>query len=152
MKFYMQKVGSNRISLEDNFQGLYYKECKGLNAKGAIKNKYTESFADSDELRVFEPDRVLRSATTITFTFVFVGNNRYDTYNAFIDYISSGKIYYFDTARKKKAFLILLDAIEPTDDILKGGTPYLQAEFKFQNLWGECKKATDEDLQEDELE
>lgn len=140
VKFYMQKDGEDTIKdLEVDFVGLKYSKCTGLLAKGKIKNKYTETYAESDELRMNEGDDVAREATNITFTFFFVGDKRIEIYDAFYNYVKNGKIKYHDTQRKKQAFLSLMGAVEPSEDIWVGSTPYIKADFKFQNLWGECK-------------
>ncbi len=140
-KFYMQQDidGAELRDLESSFDGMRYLKCNGLEDKGKIKNKYTEAYADSDELRVHEPDIVCREATTITFTFVFVGENRQSVYDDFYNYVKKGKFYYHDNVRKKQAYITLIDAVKPSNDMYKGSTPYIQADFKFQNLWGECR-------------
>lgn len=138
--FYMKKEADETwINIESTYTGLRYKECKGLEDKGKPKNIYTESYADSDTLRVYMPDVVLRESTTITFSFVFVGENRKSVYESFFAYVSNGKLYYYDTARKKKAYMILKEALTITEDVYKGSTPYMIVDFKFTNLWGECK-------------
>lgn len=146
VKFYMQKVDANGelISdtlkdLESDFDGMRYSRCVGLMNKGKRKNIYTEQYSDSDTLRVWQGEEVTREATTITFTFAFAGNHRKSVYESFYNYVKNGVISYYDTARMKEARLVLIDALEPSDDIYKGSTPYIKAEFKFQNLWGECK-------------
>lgn len=140
VKFYMQKDGEDTIKdLEVDFVGLKYSKCTGLLSKGKIKNKYTETYAESDELRINESDVITREATNITFTFFFVGVERIKTYDAFYNYVKSGKIKYHDTQRKKQALLSLMEAVEPSEDIWVGSTPYIKADFKFNNLWGECK-------------
>lgn len=145
-KFYMQKVDANGTliantlkDLEKDFNGLKYSQCEGLLNKGKRKNVYTEEYADSDTLRVWQDSDVTREATTITFTFCFVGTTRKSVYQSFYEYVKNGIISYYDTARLKEARLILVDALEPSDDIFVGSTPYIKANFKFQNLWGECK-------------
>lgn len=149
VKFYMQKVDANGAlisdtlkDLERDFEGLKYSRCEGLMNKGKRKNIYTEQFSDSDTLRVWQGDNVTREATTITFTFVFAGNDRKSVYESFYEYVKNGIISYYDTARMKEARIVLIDALEPSDDIYKGSTPYIKAEFKFQNLWGECRNKT----------
>ena len=140
-KFYMQQDIKNAklFDLEFDFKGLKYLQCKGLEDKGKAKNKYTEEYADSNELRVYEPNEVCLEPTTITFTFLFVGDNRQSVYDYFYNYVKKGKFYYHDNVRKKQAYITLLDAVKPSGDMYKGSTPYIQADFKFQNLWGECK-------------
>lgn len=141
IKFYLKKedVDEEYVDLESTFKGMKYLQCKGLEDKGKPKNKYTETYADSEELRVHEPNVVFLEATTLTFTFLFVGDDRKSVYDSFCEYINKGKFYYRDTKRNKLAYITLLEAIKPSDDIYKGSTPYIKADFKFQNIWGECK-------------
>lgn len=146
VKFYMQKVDANGEliadtlkDLEVDFLGMKYSKCEGLLNKGRRKNIYTEEYSDSDTLRVWQGETVTREATNITFTFVFVGNDRQSVYESFYEYVKNGVISYYDTARMKEARLVLVDVIEPNDDIYKGSTPYIMGNFKFQNLLGECK-------------
>lgn len=149
VKFYMQKVDANGQLIENtlkdlevDFLGMKYSRCVGLMNKGKRKNIHTENYADSDTLRVWQGDNVTREATTITFTFVFAGDNRKSVYDSFYEYIKNGIISYYDTARMKEARIVLIDALEPSDDIFVGSTPYIKADFKFQNIWGECKNKT----------
>lgn len=137
--FYMSKEGESVRDLEKDFEGMKYIKCEGLLDKGKRKNVYTESYSDSDTLRVWMGEEVTREATDITLTFVFIGDNRQDVYRDFYNYAKNGKITYYDTARNKEALLVLMDAIKVKDDIWKGSTPYIEVDFKFKNLWGECK-------------
>lgn len=139
VKFYMQKEGGELIDLEAHFAGLRYQKCTGLNDKGKRKNIYKETYSDSDTVRVWQGAEVTREATTITFTFFFFGANRQSVYTAFYDYVKNGEITYYDTARKKKALLVLSEAITVSNDVWKGSKPYIEASFKFDNLWGECR-------------
>lgn len=146
VKFYMQKVDTsgNLVSdtlkdLEVDFNGLLYAKSEGLLNKGKRKNIYTEDYADSDTLRVWQGDDVTREATNVTFTFYFVGDTRQSVYDAFYEYIKNGIISYYDTLRYKEARLVFIEALETKEDIFKGSTPYINVSFKFQNLWGECK-------------
>lgn len=145
VKHYMWKDGESHNSptgtddLETRFHGLKYSKCDGLNSKGKRKDAHTEKYADSHELRVWLGDNgPFREATEITFTLFFIGDSRQDTYDRFVKYVGNGKIHYWDNVRKKEALMILVDPIKPKEDVYKGSTPYLLAEFKFQNLWGEC--------------
>lgn len=142
--FYMKNpksdVYTNQvIDIEAAFSGLKYCRCEGLLKKGKQKNVYTENYADADGLRVWQGESVVREATTITFTFWFVGDMRHATYEEFCKYVSKGKISYWDDARKKEALIVLIDALEPSEDQFIGSVPYIKADFKFQNIWGECK-------------
>lgn len=148
VKFYMKQDADDTswVSIEEVFDGLKYKECKGLEDKGKPKNIYTESYADANELRVYMPKEVYRESTTITFTFVFIGENRQSVYEDFYDFVSEKKIYYFDTKRKKKAYMLLNDAVTVGEDVYKGSVPYILVDFKFTNIWGECKQMSDADI------
>lgn len=142
IKHYMQKQGENAIDLEACFPGLKYSKCTGLLTKGKRKDVVVESYADSDTLRVWQGSEVTREATNITFTFYFIGERRQSTYEFFYRYIRTGKISYWDTKRKKEALLIFTDKSDPKEDVYKGSIPYIMVDFKFQNLWGECKDKT----------
>ena len=136
--FYISKDDNNWIDIEREWDGIRYLKCVGLEAIGKPKNKYTESFADANELKVYEGDEITNEPTDVTFTFLFIGDNRQKAYSNFYEFIKKGKIYYYDTKRKKKALLVLLDAIAPAVDEYKGSTPYMKADFKFKNIWGKC--------------
>lgn len=142
-KHYMQKYGTDDDSLvpimdlEDDFPGLVYLEADGLSAKGAPKNIYFETYAENDETRVYVPKTVCRESTEIKITFGFFGKNRREVYDDFYDYVSHGKIKYWDTARNRMVKMVLDSSVEPEDDVLKGSTPYIRAEFSFRNLFGQ---------------
>lgn len=145
IKHYMWKEGDTEFSptgekdLETRFPGLKYSSCAGLNDKGKRTNIHTESYADSDELRVWQGDTVKREATNITLELYFIGEGRQEAYDEFYEYISNGKVYYWDNARKKQAYMVLNDAPNVKEDVYKGSTPYIRVDFKFQNIWGACK-------------
>lgn len=126
------------FDIETKYNGLKYSACTGLNDKGKRTNIHIEKSATSETLRVWQGETVIREATTITFTLYFIGEDRQKVYDNFCDYISNDKVHYWDTKRKKEAYLVLVDPIKPKEDIYKGSVPYILAEFKFQNLWGEC--------------
>lgn len=131
-------TGTN--DLETRFYGLKYSKCDGLNSKGKRKDIHIEKYADSPDLRVWQGSSgPIREATDITFTFFFIGDSRQSTYERFVEYIGNGKIHYWDNVRKKEAVMVLTDQVKPKEDVYKGSTPYILAEFKFQNLSGECK-------------
>ena len=146
VKFYMNKIDSDGNSidgtnkdLELDFDGLRYGEAKGLLSKGKRKNIYTETYSDSDVLRVWQGEEVTREATTVKFTFYFVGENRHKAFSDFYDYVKNGRILYADTKRFRKVLLVLTDKVEISTDEWKNGIPYFKVEFTFQNLWGDSK-------------
>lgn len=142
-KHYMQKYGTADdasvpvADLEQDFPGLVYLQAIGLSDKGAPKNVYFETYADSDETRVHIPEQVCRENTEIKITFGFFGERRRQVYDDFYDYVKSGKLKYWDTARRRMAKMVLSNAVEIEDDILIGGQPYMIVNFVFRNLFGQ---------------
>lgn len=141
-KFYMAecdaewnvKDGTEK-DLERDFDGLRYQEAKGLNLTGKPR-LYTETYADADKVRVYIPEKVTYEPTTITFSFVFFGENRYKTYDEFVTWVSGKKMAYWDDARKKRAYCYVADAIQPAEEMWYGSTPYLRLELKVSNVYG----------------
>lgn len=130
----------SEVSLEDYFDGLVYLRAKNLSGFGKIRNIYTESFAEVEDLRLYIPETVVRENTDIEFEFGFKKANRRDTYHSFVDWITGHKIKYWDTARNREVEMILMEKIEVDDDLLKGDSPYIVVPFKFKNLKGSSKK------------
>ena len=143
-KFYMSRWVDNaweaQVSLEDYFSGMKYISCKGLSTKGKIKNIYTENFAEVEDLRVYMPETVVRENTDIEFVFGFEKENRRDTFDSFVDWVSGYKIKYWDTARNRELEMVLIDKVEVDEDILIGSSPFITVNFKFKNLKGSTKK------------
>ena len=143
-KFYMSRWIDNawetQVSLEDYFSGMKYISCEGLSTKGKIKNIYTENFAEVEDLRVYMPETVVRENTDIEFVFGFEKENRRDTFDSFVDWVSGYKIKYWDTARNRELEMVLIDKVEVDEDILLGSSPFITVNFKFKNLKGSTKK------------
>lgn len=143
-KFYMSRWVDNaweaQVSLEDYFSGMKYISCEGLSTKGKIKNIYTENFAEVEDLRVYMPETVVRENTDIEFVFGFEKENRRDTFDSFVDWVSGYKIKYWDTARNRELEMVLIDKVEVDEDILIGSSPFITVNFKFKNLKGSTKK------------
>lgn len=143
--FYMQATdnygvaiaGAEIKDLEEDFEGLLYSKAEGLNKKGKVKNVYTEQYADSDRLRVHYPAKVTREATAVTFTFYFMGENRYKVYDDFYAYLTEGFRAYWDTARKKRLVFYAPNEYKPAEEMWYGGKPYLKLELQVQNIFGE---------------
>lgn len=139
-KFYMSRFvdgdWETEISLEDYFSGMKYIRATGLDNYGKIKNIYTESYAETENLRVYIPDNVVRDNTDIEFEFGFEKENRRNTYHSFVNWVSGYKIKYRDTVRNREVQMILIDEVEIDEDILIGSSPYIVVPFKFKNLQG----------------
>lgn len=143
-KFYIQRQINGEweeaVSIEEYFNGMKYCKCVGLSTKGKPKNVYTESYPETDELRVFLPETVVRENTDLEFEFVFIGKTRRDIYDNFVSWISGHRLKYWDTCRNREVEMILLESIEPDEDELHGSEPYIKATFKFKNLKGQTTK------------
>lgn len=144
LHFYMVECDSKGIvasdatelDLEESFDGLTYMKADGLNNVGKAR-VYTEKFADSDRLRVYLPETPLREQTTVTLSFVFVGENRYNSYQQFVDYVSSGFHRYRDNARNKYLYFYVEAEIKPAKELMYGGTPYITLDLQVKNIFGQ---------------
>lgn len=150
VKHYMKQQGGDFVSkplsgwvdIEEKFSGLKYMSAKGLFDKGKPKNRYTEVFADSDKLRVWVGEEICREATEIDFVFVFEGELRQRTFESFYEYISTGRVDYWDNQRKKWAKMVLLDEFTTKEEKWLGSKPYIELSVKMQNIYGECETVT----------
>ena len=129
--------GAQTMDLERDFDGLKYSSMEGIETIGAAKNIYSESYSDSDRLRVYVPDNLTHNPTTVTLTLYFVGENRYNVYDSFNAYLKGSKYHiYYDTARKKKLIFFVKDEISVKESQWYGSTPYIQVEYKLSNIFG----------------
>lgn len=135
-KYGVPLEGATEYSIEDHFDGLKYSKMEGIEAIGAAKNVYSESFADSDRLRVYMPKEVKHKETEITFTVYFVGENRHKTYNAFNDYIRQGFHRWRDDARNKWFAFYVKSEMKPSEMVWHGSVPYLEVSYKLSNIFG----------------
>jgi hypothetical protein len=143
-KFYMQgcdKYGNvlgedTRRNLEEDFEGMRYSKAEGLDKVGKPKNVYTESYSDSDRLRTYVPDELVNEATTVTFTFYFIGDDRRSVYDSFIGYVRNGYHVYVDDARKKYLYFMVNSAMDVAEEKWYGGNPYLKLDLTVQNIFG----------------
>lgn len=144
-KFYMQQikkrddawelVPNTRKDLETDFSALRYSKADGINNIGKPR-VYTETYADSDRLRVYVPEVVTNEATKVTFTFYFFGDNRQAVFDEFNEYIRNGVHRYWDTARSKYFDFILADEVKIGDEEWYVGIPYFEVKYIVQNLNG----------------
>lgn len=121
--------------LEYHFKGLKYMSMKGLGAIGDPKI-YVEEYADSDTLRTYIPKDVKNSPIECELTLAFVGDDRYAVYDRFNEYVRQGYHRYFDTKRLKELIFFINEKIEPTEEMWKGSTPYLQVTYKLKSIKG----------------
>lgn len=129
--------GARTMDLERDFDGLKYSSIEGIETIGEAKNIYSESYSDSDRLRVYVPDNLTHKPTTVTLTLYFVGKNRYNVYDSFNTYLKESKYHiYYDSARKKKLTFFVKDEIGVGESQWFGSTPYIRVEYKLSNIFG----------------
>ena len=127
-------------NLKTLFPGVYVLEAKGLADFGKAKNIVTESYAEGDGLRHWEPsDGVIhREATDVTLKLLFTdegGTNRYVQYDNFITYVEKCAVFYWDSVRRRRAKLLFVEKSSPRENF-HGGIVYIEAEVKFKNVDG----------------
>lgn len=140
-KFYFQRYPIDGVpqavkDLEVDFPGCRYLLCEGLSDYGKIKNIVKEDYPEAEMPRVYIPEEITRETSTVKFSLYFVGNNRRDVYDEFVDYITGHKLIYWDNCRNREVHLLLEDEVQMQDDILYGGKPYLICSVSFTNLKG----------------
>ena len=135
-KYGVPLSNAEEYSIEDHFDGLKYCKMDGIETIGAAKNIYSESYSDSERLRVHMPKEVKHKETEVTFTVYFIGENRYKTYDAFNAYIKEGFHRYRDTCRNKYFAFYVSGELKPSEQVWSGGTPYLKMEYKLSNIFG----------------
>lgn len=118
-----------------------YAKMQGISENGKAKNIYTESYAESDELRIYLPDELAYENTKCVLTLLFpaTGSDRMDVQSnerRFFEAVSGKKIEWYDTFRKRYVTLILIEAPKLTGEKLYGGSRYRQVEYTFQNVYG----------------
>lgn len=132
-------VANTRKNLEEDFVGLKYSKCEGFNTIGKARI-YTESYADSNNLRVHIPTNLTNEATTLSLHLFFIGANRQDVYDSFNEYIRHGIHTLYDTRRMKKITFCVIDEIKPTSEQYVGSEPYFEVVYKLQCLNGIAEK------------
>ena len=115
--------------------GCLYSRCEGLGSTGKGRF-YTEEYADSDEVRAYFPEEATAEAIEMTLTVEFIGEARANNYRKMSEYLSGGRVMYYDTARCRVFIGYLSDGSEPKEDVYKGSVPYIEVAFKFKSLYG----------------
>lgn len=146
IKYYIQRVdisNQNAVSLEDDFTNIRFLEISGLNSVGASKAIYTESYAESDRLRVYIPSdgENTHEATSITLKLLIFGNEkeRNMSYREFVNYITNGIHSYWDTKNEIKFDFVVKDEIVVVEEDYSNIPPYMIIEIKLQNLNGKSE-------------
>ena len=128
------------IDIEEQFKCKYVK-FEGLSETGKVKNIYTETYAETEELRMYIPDEVLYENTDMSLTLLFSpysenDSDVQDNERAFFEYVSGHKIEYHDTFRNRYVSLLLLNKPEVVGEVLYGGSRYREVKYTFKNIYG----------------
>lgn len=141
--FYMQKclkdgtpIAGTLKNLEEDFEGLKYSKCVGLDVLGKAQNVYSETYSESNGIRTYVPDEITCASTTITLSLYFFGENRRKTYDAFNIYLRKGYTKYFDDARNKGFVFIVDKEIKVKEENWYKGTPYIAVDYSLTNIQG----------------
>ena len=131
---------SSQIDIEDEY-GCYYVKMEGVSENGKAKNIYTESYAESDEMRLHLPAEIAYENTKCVLSLLFpeTGDDRMDVQDnerRFFEAVSGKKIEWYDTFRKRYVTLVLIEAPKLAGEKLYGGSRYRQVEYTFQNIYG----------------
>lgn len=146
-------TGESWINIEDVFTGLRYLKAEGLLDIGKPKNIYTESYAESDRVRVYLPKHysggsqvhsvsdIANEQTEITMTFLVIGNSedRIGTVIEFENFIRTGTHSYYDDARNREFDFIVTDELKMSEEKWHGGVPYIELAVTMQNLNGKTR-------------
>ena len=128
------------IDIEEQFKCKYVK-FEGLSETGKVKNIYTETYAETEELRMYIPDEVLYDNTDMSLTLLFSpysenDSDVQDNERAFFEYVSGHKIEYHDTFRNRYVSLLLINKPEVVGQVLYGGSRYREVKYTFKNIYG----------------
>ena len=128
------------IDIEEQFKCKYVK-FEGLSETGKVKNIYTETYAETEELRTYIPDEVLYENTEMSLTLLFAPDTENDSdvqdnERAFFEYVSGHKIEYHDTFRNRYVSLLLINKPEVVGEVLYGGSRYREVKYTFKNIYG----------------
>lgn len=137
---YVEEAKGELIDIEAQFKCKYVK-FEGLSETGKVKNIYTETYAETEELRMYIPDEVLYDNTDMSLTLLFSpysenDSDVQDNERAFFEYVSGHKIEYHDTFRNRYVSLLLLNKPEVVSEVLYGGSRYREVKYTFKNIYG----------------
>lgn len=146
-KFYLRGVNKDGSfikddepkNLEEDFVGLRYIRCTGVDEIGKAKNIYTEKYSDADKVRTFIPGEIKNEETDIELTLCFFstdGANCREVCDDFTNYIRKGLHRYYDTARKKHFDFYVEDVISPSKENYKVNIPHIEISYKLKNIYG----------------
>lgn len=139
-KDYIEEAESAMLDVEEHF-GCKYVRMEGLDEFGKAKNLYTESYAETEMLRINVPKNVLYENTEVSLTLLFLASseNRLDVSDnerKFFEFVSGRPVEWYDTFRHRMAALLLVNKPEVVGEILYGNGRYRQIKYTFKNIFG----------------
>ena len=145
-KFYIQQVNAEGLGLipntkkdlEQDFGSLLYKSLTNTVQYGK-KRRYTEEFAEDNRVRVYTPLNASYNTTSLELSLYFVGEKRTSEILTFNDYINTGVMKYWDTARGIE-FYFYCDNITISDEKMYGNLPYIEAKYTLINIKGKTER------------
>ena len=140
-------------NIEDKFTGLRYLSAKGIFDIGKPKNIYTETYAESDRMRVYLPKHnsggsqvhsvsdIANEQTEISMTFLVIGSStdRIRTIIEFENYVREGAHSYYDDARNLEFDFIVTGELKVSEEKWHGDVPYIELTVPMQNLNGKTR-------------
>lgn len=143
-KYYMREnvTGATTYDLETDFKGLRCLRTEGLEKYGDIKNVFEREYVEEQNIDYLYPTTPTFKPTTITFTFgVFerfiTDSTPFATAkDAFLEYIATKNIIYWDTYRNKRAFMYRDGELDVMEDIRRNGDSYIRVTVKYKNTKG----------------
>lgn len=128
--------GDEWKDIEEEFPGLRYKECKGLNSYGEVMNTYAETYVETSKADVYIPEgKATFKQTKIVLTLYFFDEDGMDSFHKFMAFVTGSLVAYRDNARKRKVLMYLTSATEPKTDTIYGQI-YKEVSFTFTNVYG----------------
>jgi hypothetical protein len=139
--FYLQRFPRgeetfNQLDIEDTFHCIYA-SFTGICEEGAIKNVYTEDFAENNGEKTYFPDNPVHEATDCELQLLFPSADCQIHEREFQEYIAGRKVEWYDTFRRR--YVTLTFKNQPTlvsEKLYAGQGSYRLVKYKFRNIKG----------------
>lgn len=145
-RFYIQKYPVKLTSgamqprpIKEDIEALYqcrFMKFEGMSFDGAVKNTYTESYAESSGDRVWVPDEVALSSKECTLKLFFKGGDVEARSRNFYEKFRGVKVEYSDTFRNRYVSLIMDKEPKVEYQKLCGDTSLMVVTYTFTNFLG----------------
>lgn len=126
--------------MEDQFAGLRYKSCEGVEAQGEPKT-YMEEYAETSVPRLHLTPHVKTNAITLELVFTDVPGtgstqavSRFTVLEQFKSYITGYRFKFKDSIRNIVRDMYLSGEVEVSESAFYGGTPYIIVKFPCTSM------------------